>query len=75
MFHVGFTHQSQVADYRDVLGYDKAAYAAFWRGMQEEGIRLIGRGLWYVSAAHTQADVARTLESATNVLKRLEIAA
>ena len=53
MFHVGFTWASKVQDYRDTFGYDTQKYLAFCRGIRERGIRLIGRGLWYLSSAHT----------------------
>lgn len=71
MFHVGFTAKTDIYDYRDTLDYDKAKGAAFIRGMQEEGIRLIGRGLWYVSGAHTHQDVDIALNAARNVLQSL----
>lgn len=46
-------------------------YARFVLGMQEHGIRLIGRGLWYVSSAHTDADLALCARSAQEVFKTL----
>jgi glutamate-1-semialdehyde 2,1-aminomutase len=71
MFHLGFTNKTAVYDYRDTLSYDKAKGAAFIRGMQEEGIRLIGRGLWYLSAAHSHDDVDAAINAAQNVLKAM----
>ena len=41
------------------------------RWMQERGIRLIGRGLWYVSHAHTDADVDRAIMSARAVFMEM----
>jgi len=67
MFHVGFTPLAVVRDYRDTLHYDRARYAAFVQAMQERGIRLIGRGLWYISAAHTEADVEQAAQAAAEV--------
>jgi glutamate-1-semialdehyde 2,1-aminomutase len=32
------------------------------------GVRLIERGLWYVSAAHTEEDIRLTLQQAEAVL-------
>jgi glutamate-1-semialdehyde 2,1-aminomutase len=71
MFHLGFTSKNAVHDYRDTLSYDKAKGATFIRGMQEEGIRLIGRGLWYLSAAHTREDVDTAVKAARTVLKAM----
>jgi glutamate-1-semialdehyde 2,1-aminomutase len=71
MFHTGFTALEKVRDFRDTLSYDKPLYAAFVAGMQDRGIRLIGRGLWYVSAAHTAQDVEHCVQTAEEVLKTL----
>jgi glutamate-1-semialdehyde 2,1-aminomutase len=71
MFHAGFTPLPEVRDYRDTLSYDKAKYTAFAAGMHERGIRLIGRGLWYVSAAHTPGDLERAVATSYDVLRTL----
>jgi len=69
MFHAGFTTLSKVADFRDTLMYDKPRYAAFVAAMQDRGIRLIGRGLWYISAAHTAADIDHCIAAAADTLQ------
>jgi len=71
MFHTGFTELSQVRNYRDTLAYDKAKGAQFVQGMQEQGIRLIGRGLWYLSGAHTEADIEQAISTARTVLREM----
>ncbi len=71
MFHCGFTGSCRVVDYRGTLGYDKAKYARFVAGMQERGIRLIGRGLWYLSAAHSENDIEIALSAAKDTFKEL----
>jgi glutamate-1-semialdehyde 2,1-aminomutase len=71
MLHFGFTDQEKVLDYQGTLGYDKAKGAQFIRGMQERGIRIIGRGLWYISNAHTEADIDRAIASASEVLAEM----
>lgn len=71
MFHVGFTSRDQVLELRDTFDYDKAAYSRFAAGMQERGIRLIGRGLWYISAAHTDEDIDRAIDTAREVLAEM----
>jgi glutamate-1-semialdehyde 2,1-aminomutase len=71
MFHMGFTSQLRVRDYRDTLRYDKVKYARFCRAMLDRGIRLAGRGLWYVSAAHTADDVKTTVAAAEESLRSL----
>ncbi|MBI5757752.1 MAG: aspartate aminotransferase family protein [Planctomycetales bacterium] len=71
MFHAGFTPLEKARDYRDTLRYDKPRYARFVAAMQERGIRLIGRGLWYISAAHTEADVDHAISVAGDVFSRM----
>jgi len=68
MFHVGFTSQNEVCDFRETFGYDKKKYASFLGQMQDKGIRLIGRGLWYISAAHNEAEIDRAIQTARAVL-------
>jgi glutamate-1-semialdehyde 2,1-aminomutase len=72
MFHTGFTSLEKVRDYRETLSYDKAKYGKFVFGMQERGIRLIGRGLWYISGAHTVADIDQAVATAGEVLSELK---
>jgi glutamate-1-semialdehyde 2,1-aminomutase len=71
MFHTGFTDLPAVYDYRDVLKYDKVRLSKFVAGMHDAGVRIIGRGLWYISGAHTEEDINKTLEIASSVFKRV----
>lgn len=75
MFHVGFSNREEVREYRDTLEYDKKLYARFAQGMLERNIRLIGRGLWYISAAHTDEHVSSALEAADAVLEEMAVEA
>lgn len=71
MFHLAFTTRPQIRDYRDFLEVDTEKYARFARGMLDRGVRLIGRGLWYLSTAHTADDLAITLQAARETLAAL----
>jgi glutamate-1-semialdehyde 2,1-aminomutase len=71
MFHFGFTTLNRVENYRDTLSYDKAKLGQFVLGMQNRGIRLIGRGLVYISAAHSNDDVDKAVEAARETLAEL----
>lgn len=63
-FHLSFTDQPQLKEYRDYARYaDKERYTRFVEAMLRRGVRLIGRGIWYVSVAHTGAHVDQTLEA------------
>jgi glutamate-1-semialdehyde 2,1-aminomutase len=72
MFHAGFTDLNEVKDYRDTLSYDKSKLAQFISGMHEKGVRVIGRGLWYINAAHTSQDIDHAIEIAAEVLKEMQ---
>jgi len=72
MFHMGFTSARAVESLRGMSGYDRPKYAAFVAQMQERGVRLIGRGLWYVSAAHTEGEIEHAVETAREVLEGME---
>ena len=73
MFVTYFGKKRQCNDYRDTLGNDKAKLSRFIAGLHDRGIRVIGRGLWYVSAAHTEKDVDKAIQTAADVLKELPI--
>jgi glutamate-1-semialdehyde 2,1-aminomutase len=40
---------------------DTPRYHRFAAALLERGVRVIERGLWYVSTAHTDADIDETL--------------
>ncbi|MEJ7914468.1 MAG: aspartate aminotransferase family protein [Chitinophagaceae bacterium] len=71
MFHSGFTALSEVANYRDTLSYDKGKGSRFIAAMHNRGIRIISRGLWYISAAHTEEDIDDTIKTAEAVLQTI----
>ena len=50
---------------------DKAALARFLEILQDLGVRPTGRGLWFVSAAHDDAVVDKTLAAVGEALSRL----
>lgn len=66
-FHVGFG-TGPVTDYASLTRLDLAGYAAFAQVLVEHGIWVTGRGIWYLSAAHTEADIDETLERAEAAL-------
>jgi glutamate-1-semialdehyde 2,1-aminomutase len=68
MFHAGFTTLTRAKEYRDLFAVDRPKYAAFVAALQDRGIRLIGRGLWYLSAAHTEQDIDHCVQVVREVL-------
>jgi len=55
-------------NYRDTLAADAARYSDFAIGMLDEGILLLHDGRWYISTAHTDADIDFTLAAVERVL-------
>lgn len=72
MFATTFTTLSRTKDYRDTLVADKAKLGRFIAAMHDEGVRVIGRGLWYISAVHTEEDIDHALAVADKVLAQLQ---
>ena len=73
MFHVGFSARSRATTYDHVLDYDKNSYRLFCLGMLSRGVRLIERGLWYVSLAHEDADIDYALAAAQETLQEMPL--
>jgi glutamate-1-semialdehyde 2,1-aminomutase len=71
MFNIGFTELESIKDYRDTLLQDKEKLGKFVAGMHNEKVRIIGRGLWYISAAHTEEDIDQAITAAKSVLHSL----
>ena len=71
MFTIGFTPLTALKDYRDTLNCDKQQLARFIAALHDRGIRVIGRGLWYISAVHTEQEIDYAIEVAAEVLKAM----
>ena len=71
MFSAVFTDGGPSTDYRDTLRYDRPKLGRFIAGLHDRGLRVIGRGLWYISAAHTPADIDQALDTVRAVLRTL----
>ncbi len=63
--------EGPINDYRDyVQRHDAPRFAHIRRCLLEEGVRAIERGLWFLSLAHTDADIDETLERADRAFAR-----
>jgi glutamate-1-semialdehyde 2,1-aminomutase len=69
--HSGFTHLEKVNEYRDTFSFDKVKLGRFISGLHDRGIRVIGRGLWYISTAHTEKEIDQALAAAKEVLGQM----
>jgi glutamate-1-semialdehyde 2,1-aminomutase len=60
-FHLSFTSRTEMRTYRDTLDCDVRMRDAFLEAMLERGVYLLSDGRWYISAAHDEADIQKTL--------------
>lgn len=68
-FHLSFDIDAPVESYSDLLRQDQARYRSFVADLRASGIWVASRGIWYVSAAHTRADVDETLSRVESAVR------
>ncbi len=68
-----FFTSSPVRDYRSALQADSTQYAAFFRGMLTRGVYPPPSQFeaWFLSAAHTEADVKKTIRAAREAMQEV----
>ncbi|MEJ7694406.1 aspartate aminotransferase family protein [Daejeonella sp.] len=71
MFNIAFTDLKKAKDYRDTLTFDKAKLGKFIAAMHDKKIRVIGRGLWYISAAHSEEDIDQAIKISAEVMSEM----
>lgn len=62
VFHVRFG-APHATDYRESLFADRDRYGAFALSMLRRGIRILPRGTWFLSEAHSDEDIDATLSA------------
>ncbi|MFE2373765.1 aspartate aminotransferase family protein [Streptomyces sp. NPDC059398] len=71
-FHARFADPPTPATrYQDVQNADSARYLRFSRALVGHGVWVASRGIWYVSAAHTEQDVALTVDRVAGAVHAL----
>jgi glutamate-1-semialdehyde 2,1-aminomutase len=58
-----------INDYRDFAATDRAFVARLHRALLEQGVSMVPRGLWFLSASHDDGHVAQTLYAFAAALK------
>jgi glutamate-1-semialdehyde 2,1-aminomutase len=61
--------------YRELEGVDWGIVTEFWRRMHDEGILFMPGGRWFMSTAHTDADIDAALEAAERALEAVRTSA
>ncbi|HEY3751981.1 MAG TPA: glutamate-1-semialdehyde 2,1-aminomutase [Pseudonocardiaceae bacterium] len=65
------TEAATVRDYRDFAATDLATTARLHGLLRERGVNIVPRGLWFLSTAHTVADIDATVEIAADAFAAL----
>lgn len=68
-FHASFGDPEPTWDHSGVLTSDAARYAAFAHLLADHGVWVASRGVWMVSAAHSDIELAAALERLDAALK------
>ena len=71
IFHISFTKKTILNNHKDYLETDLNISQKFIRIMQDNKIRITGRGTWFISSAHTKADIKKTIKSFSKSLDQL----
>lgn len=59
-------------DYRGTLSAGKAKLSRFAALMHNRNIQIIGRGLWYISTAHTVDEIDHIIQTASELFNVLQ---
>jgi glutamate-1-semialdehyde 2,1-aminomutase len=71
VFHPAFTDREEISSYREFLATDAYKRARFNALLHEEGVRVTARGTWFLSTAHSDADIEESLAAAERAFLRL----
>ena len=72
IFHVAFTDDVSLFEYRDYLKCDTKRYGELTIALAQKGVRVTPRGMWNLSAAHSDDDIATTLERLDDALTAVD---
>mgnify|MGYP006162343293 CR=1 FL=1 len=73
MFHTGFSDLRNIKEFRDLRHYEQLKSKIFVQGLQQRGVRVIGRGLWYISSVHTEEHIDHAILMAKDTLQELKL--
>lgn len=71
VFQVYFTDAQQITDYRDYAATDLKTGHRVHELLLQAGINIVPRGLWFMSAEHTEDDIDATIDIVGNVFAQL----
>jgi glutamate-1-semialdehyde 2,1-aminomutase len=68
VFHLSFLER-RPRNYRDLLEANEKMYSDFALALLDEGILVLPDGRWYLSTAHNEADIKRTVDAIKKVVQ------
>ena len=71
IFHLSFTSKKILNNHQEYLRTDLKKLQKFVKKMQDNKIRITGRGTWFISSAHTKKDIRETIKSFSKSLDTL----
>ena len=71
IFHISFTKEKILNNHKEYLQTDLKISQKFIKKMQDNKIRITARGTWFISHAHTQTDINKTISSFNKSLNEL----
>mgnify|MGYP000844864975 CR=1 FL=1 len=74
VFHPAFTDLPKLESYRQFIRADAQKRARFCGLLHEAGVRTTARGTWFLSTAHAESDVEKSLEAASYAFGKLKAA-
>jgi glutamate-1-semialdehyde 2,1-aminomutase len=75
VFHTYFGGEQRPVDYRSYCATDQMRLSQFVDALLECGVRITGRGTWFLSTAHSESDIEETLAAARRAMRRLNAGA
>ena len=71
IFHISFTNKKILNNYQDYIETDKEKLKIFIQKLQNNKIRITGRGTWFISSAHSKRDMEKTIISFKKCINKL----
>jgi glutamate-1-semialdehyde 2,1-aminomutase len=71
VFNVSFGLTGDVPDFRAFAVRDVGRQRPFFAALQERGVRITPEGTFFVSTAHTDEDVDRTITAVADAVRSL----
>jgi len=71
VFQTYITEAEAVRNYRDFAAVDRATMARLHAALLQRGVNIVPRGLWFLSATHSDADLTSTLDRFRDALASL----